>query len=64
MKADINQEGQITISAETPLEAFALKSVTKKWVQKKDISESIIIQTGGDWDSKISGEPDLKTREQ
>lgn len=46
MTVEIDKNGQITISAETPLEAFALNEITKKWDKPEDVQKSILIKTG------------------
>lgn len=46
MKVEIDKDGQITISAETPLEAFALNELTKKWKTPEDMQKSILVKTG------------------
>jgi len=45
MKAEINSDGFIMISAETPIEEFALKEIIKKWKTQEDINKSIFIKS-------------------
>ncbi len=46
MTVEIDKNGQITISAETPLEVFALNEITKKWDKPEEVQKSILIKTG------------------
>lgn len=46
MTVEIDKNGQIIISAETPIEAFALNEITKKWDKPEDIIKTILIKTG------------------
>lgn len=45
MTVEIDENGQIIISAETNIESFALKEITKKWNKPEDIRSSILIET-------------------
>ena len=46
MKVEIDETGMIIISAETPLESFALNEISNKWNKIEDIHKSIIIKAG------------------
>lgn len=40
MKVEIDKNGQLTISAETPLEAFALNEITRNWKSPEDVQKA------------------------
>jgi len=44
MKVEIDETGMIIISAETPLESFALNEISNKWNKIEDMHKSIIIK--------------------
>jgi len=46
MIVEIDKDGQIIISAETPIEAFALNEIIKKWDKPENIQKSILIKIG------------------
>lgn len=46
MTVEIDKNGIITIAAETPLEAFALNEIIKKWNKPENIQKSILVRTG------------------
>ena len=44
MTVEIDKNGLIIVSAETPLEAFALNEIIKKWDKPEDMQKSILIR--------------------
>ena len=46
MTVEIDENGMIIIEAETPIEAFALNEIIKKWNKPEDVQKSILVIAG------------------